>query len=178
MINKDSIDDLRANLRRIFVMKISRSTFREVQNALITACGGQKDNLNKLFEWFMTGKPDTSMVDRGDSDVLKDLVEEFSIPVRLSREISERGDFVNIITSDTLSQKEGQQDKVAFVNRVRRIDGEEFHFITDPESTLHLIRHFGSRLMELQKTEESKALLEPYKKDIQAISKLIASLSS
>ena len=66
---------------------------------------------------------------------------------RLAKEVFERGEFVNIITSDLVTQEE----QFAFVNRLRRIDGEEFVFMSDPQNTVHLVTHFVGRLYELEK---------------------------
>lgn len=152
---------LEAALRRIFAMKISRSTFRELQNVLITVAAGNRDLTNDLFESLFTGQLKDTLKGKG-AEHLKTLLPEFSIPIRLSKEIFERGEFVNIITSDTITQKEN----VAFLNRIRRIDGEEFLFITDPESTIHLLQHFTGRLQELEKMDEGKEQMAHFKKDL------------
>jgi hypothetical protein len=161
MLDDKMVSQLEASLRRIFAMKITRSTFRELQNVLITVSGGSRDLTNDLFESLYTGQLKDSLKGKS-ADQLKTLLTEFSIPIRLSKEIFERGEFVNIITSDTITQK----DTVAFLNRIRRIDGEEFLFITDPESTVHLLQHFTGRLQELSKMEQGEQLINNFKKDL------------
>jgi hypothetical protein len=91
--------------------------------------------------------------------------------VRLSKEVYERGEVVNIITSDTLSHEE----KTVFLHRIRRIDGEELQFITDPESTLHLLHHFMNRLEEIKNKEEGHPL-EPHQKELSHLKKKLDNL--
>lgn len=165
MLDEKIITQVEGALRRIFAMKISRSTFRELQNALISVTSGNRELANDLFESLYTGQLKDSLAKQKGVDQLKAILNEFSIPIRLSKEIFERGDFVNIITSDTL----GQQDNVAFLNRIKRIDGEEFLFITDPESTIHLLQHFMGRLSELEKKPQGKEQIAMYRKDLAEI---------
>lgn len=159
MLDENTINRIRASLQRIFSMKITRSTFREVQNAIISASGESKDEVNDVFESFLSGKAKDQLAKGKSLETFNSTIDEFSIPIRLSKEVHERGEFVNIITSDTLTQGE----RIAFLNRVRRIDGEEFHFVTDPESTIHLLNHFVGRLQELAKSEQTKDILASQK---------------
>lgn len=153
---------LEAALRRIFAMKITRSTFREVQNMLLTLTEGDKSQATDILESLFTGQIKDSLARGKTGETLKELAREFSIPIRLSKEVLERGEFVNIITSDTIAQK----DKIGLLNRMRRTDGEEFLFITDPESTVHLLQHFAGRLQELERVESGKEQLQQFRKDI------------
>lgn len=162
MLSENTVSRIKASLQRIFSMKITRSTFREVQNAIISAAGDNKEEVNEIFEAFLSGKPKEKLAKGKALDALKACIDEFSIPIRLSKEVHERGEFVNIITSDTLTQG----DRIAFLNRVRRIDGEEFHFVTDPESTLHLLNHFVGRLQELGRADQTKEILDKHKDQI------------
>lgn len=162
MLSEATVTRVRSSLQRIFSMKITRSTFREVQNAIISASGESKDEVNDVFESFLSGKIKDKMAKGKALDTLKSTIDEFSIPIRLSKEVHERGEFVNIITSDTLTQG----DRIAFLNRVRRIDGEEFHFVTDPESTIHLLNHFIGRLKELEKSDQTMEILAKHKDDL------------
>ncbi|SCA62897.1 Protein CT_584 [Chlamydiales bacterium SCGC AG-110-M15] len=162
MINESALNRIKASLQRIFSMKITRSTFREVQNAIINATGDNKDLVNDVFESFLSGKVKDGLAKGKALDLLNSIMDTYSIPVRLSKEVHERGEFVNIITSDTLTQA----DRIAFLNRIRRIDGEEFHFVTDPESTIHLLNHFLGRLQELDKSDQTKEILASHHEDL------------
>lgn len=172
MVNEKELTHLSKNLQRIFSMNIMRSTFREVQNAILAATEGNKDNANALFESLMIGEVKDGVVHTKAKDSLKGIIEKYTIPIRLSKEVAERGDFVNIITSDLLAQP----NRVVFLNRIRRVDGEEFQFITDPESTFNLLQHFLGRVQDLDKSEGSKKVIESHKADLQALKQKIEEL--
>lgn len=162
------------NLKRIFALKVSRTTFREVQNVILSCTNQEKQLANILFEMLLTGSIPEHLGNESQQEILEDIVKLFTIPTRLAKEVYERGDFVNIITSDAVNH---QQEQFAFVNRVRRIDGDEFTFMTDTESTIHLIQHFVSRLAELEKSPKSKELLSLQKSALNAISDKIKQLT-
>lgn len=178
MEEKTALDDkmlmlFEGNLKRIFALNVTRSTFREIQNVILNCTNQNKTLSNLLFEMLLTGTIPEGMGNEKQKEILEDIVKDFTIPARLSKEIYERGDFINIITSDAVSQK----DQFAFINRLRRIDGEEFTFMTDPESTLHLIQHFIGRLSELEKVPKSKELLDKYKGVLVQLSDKLKQLS-
>jgi len=87
--------------------------------------------------------------------------------------VYERGEFVNIITSDLVSQ----QDQYAFLNRIRRIDGEEFVFMSDPQNTLNLLQHFVGRFFELEKAPKGKEQIDKFKKEIGIIAERLKQLA-
>lgn len=147
------------NLRRIFALKISRSTFRELQNVILSCVDQDKNTANFLFETLMTGQIKGTLANEKQRRILEEVIKTFTIPARLAKEIYEKGEFVNIITSDLISQGE----EFAFLNRIRRIDGEEFTFLSDPSNTLHLIQHFIGRLQELKGAPKGKETLEKHK---------------
>lgn len=161
------------HLRRIFAMKISRSTFRELQNVLLVCARQNKAVANFLFETLLAGQITGISLSDKHRDILQEAIHDFTIPARLAKEVYERGEFVNMITSDLVSQHE----EVAFLNRFRRIDGEEFVFLTDPENTLHLLQHFVGRLFELDKMPPGKGRLEKHKKEIGLIADRLKQLS-
>ena len=150
------------NLKRIFAMKITRSSFRELQNVILSCANQNQEVANFLFETLMTGQIKPGSVNEKHQEVLEQCITLFTIPARLAKEVFERGEFINIITSDLVSQGED----CAFLNRVRRIDGEEFTFLSDPTNTLNLLQHFAGRLPELMKNPKGKEELEKNKKEI------------
>ncbi|MBJ7449506.1 MAG: DUF5414 family protein [Parachlamydiales bacterium] len=162
MFDEKFLSQLEGSLRRIFAMKITRSTFREIQNMLLTLTNGDKDIASDILESLFTGQVKDTVSKGKGAEAIKAMTREFSIPIRLSKEVLERGEFVSIITSDTISQK----DRVGLLNRMRRTDGEEFLFITDTESTIHLLQHFAGRMQELEKVEAGKEQLMGHRKDI------------
>lgn len=161
------------NLKRIFAMKISRSTFRELQNVILTCANQDKTIANFLFETLMNGQIREGTVNEKQREVLEDIIKNFTIPARLSKEVFERGEFINIITSDLVSQKE----QFAFLNRVRRIDGDEFVFLSDPQNTMHLLQHFVGRLQELQNAPKGSEEIGKYKKEIGLMAERLKHLS-
>jgi hypothetical protein len=176
--NKIVLDDrmvmlFEGNLRRIFAMKISRSTFREIQNVILNCVNQNKELANYLFEALLTGQIKGEIPNEKHREVLEDVIKNFTIPARLAKEVAERGEFVNIITSDLVTQEE----HFAFVNRVRRIDGEEFVFMSDPQNTLHLVTHFIGRLYELEKHPKGKAEIEKFKKELSTLSERLKQIA-
>ena len=175
---KISLDDralmlFEGNMRRIFAMKITRSTFREMQNVILSCVNQDKNTANFLFETLMTGKIKETLNEK-QRQILEEVIKTFTIPARLSKEIYEKGEFINIITSDLVSQKE----EFAFLNRIRRIDGEELTFLSDPANTLHLLQHFIGRLHELKETPKGKEALEKHKNALTVLSERLKQLAS
>lgn len=176
--NKIVLDDkmvmlFEGNMRRIFAMKVSRSTFREIQNVILNCVNQNKEIANFLFETLLTGQIKGEIPNEKHREILEEVIKNFTIPARLAKEVSERGEFVNIITSDLVSQEE----HYAFVNRLRRIDGEEFVFMSDPQNTVHLVNHFISRLYELEKNPAGKQELQKFKKDLSMLGERLKQLS-
>lgn len=161
------------NMRRIFAMKISRSTYRELQNVILNCANQNKDIANFLFETLLTGQIKASVPNEKHREILEEVIKNFTIPARLAKEVHERGEFVNIITSDLVSQ----QEHTAFLNRLRRIDGEEFIFMSDTQNTLHLVQHFVGRLYELENHKHGKEELEKYKKELGLIADRLKQLA-
>jgi len=161
------------NMRRIFAMKISRSTFRELQNVILNCTNQNKEVANFLFETLLTGQIKASIPNEKHREILEEVIKNFTIPARLAKEVYERGEFINIITSDLVTQ----QDQSAFLNRLRRIDGEEFIFMSDTQNTLHLVQHFVGRLYELQSNKNAQAELAKYKKELGLIAERLKQLA-
>jgi hypothetical protein len=176
--NKIALDDrtvmlFEGNMRRIFAMKITRSTYREIQNVILTCTNQNKEAANFLFETLLTGQIKGEISNEKHLEILEEVIKNFTIPARLSKEVHERGEFVNIITSDMVSQEE----QFAFLNRVRRIDGEEFVFLSDTQNTIHLATHFIGRLMELEKHSKAKTELDKYKKELALMAERLKQMS-
>lgn len=176
--NKLSLDDrmiilFEGNMRRIFAMKISRSTFREIQNTILNCVDQNKDLANFLFETLLTGQIKSDIANEKHHEILEEIIKNFTIPARLAKEVFERGEFINIITSDLVSQ----EDEFAFLNRIRRIDGEEFVFMSDPQNTVHIVNHFVGRLYEIDKNPKAKEALKEFKKDLALMSERLKQLS-
>lgn len=176
--NKIVLDDrmvmlFEGNMRRIFAMKISRSTYREIQNVILNCVNQNKDLANYLFETLLTGQVKGENLNEKHQEILEEVIKNFTIPARLAKEVHERGEFINIITSDLVTQEE----QFAFLNRLRRIDGEEFVFMSDPQNTVHLVNHFVGRLTELEKNSKAKAELQKFKSELNILGERLKQLS-
>lgn len=176
--NKIVLDDrmvmlFEGNMKRIFAMKISRSTYREIQNVILSCTNQNKEIANFLFETLLTGQIKGEISNEKHIEILEEVIKDFTIPARLSKEVHERGEFVNIITSDMVTQ----EDQFAFLNRVRRIDGEEFVFLSDTQNTVHLATHFIGRLYELVNNSKGKVELDKYKKELSLLAERLKQMS-
>jgi hypothetical protein len=161
------------NLKRIFAMRITRSTFRELQNVILSCTNKDKEMANLLFEILLTGQIKHKISNEKHRETLEDIIKYFTIPARLAKEVHERGEFVNIITSDLLTQA----DQFAFLNRIRRIDGEEFVFMSDTQNTLHILNHFVGRLSELEAAPKGKDELLKHKKELSMLADRLKQLT-
>ena len=178
MHDKIILDDrmlmlLEGNLKRIFAMKISQSTFRELQNVILTCANQDKNLANFLFELVMTGQIKDGVGNEKQREILEEVIHDFTIPARLAKEVAERGEFVSVITSDLAFQNE----QAAFVHRLRRIDGEEFTFLADPQNSIHLLQHFVGRLYELEKHPKGKEQLAKFKNEIGLVAEKLKHLT-
>ena len=154
MLKTTTIQTMYQHFERIFVIPIRRSTYREVQNIVFAATEGKEELFLKVLRSILQGSVEENFCTEKSKDLFQKLIDKFSIPIRASKEIFERGDVVSTIGSDLL---EGKQS-IGFLTRIKRIDGEEFHFITDPEITLHFFQHFFARIQELAGKSEAGEL--------------------
>lgn len=149
MFDDTKIKTLDTTFKRIFALPITRSTFREMQNAIFAVSDGDADSSNSLFESLLTGEVKKENDKHDKSGKLKNFIEQFTIFARVARDVFERGEFISLASSDILRQ----QNRVVLLNRLRRVDGEELQFLTDAEGTLRLLQHFAGRLNELKGTD-------------------------
>lgn len=147
------------NMRRIFAMKINRSTFRELHHVILTCVNQDKNKAEFLFESLLTGQIKQTLSNEKQRHILEDIIKNFTIPARLAKEIHEKGEFVNVISADVLSF----QEEYVILNRFCRIDGEELTFLSDPASTLNIIQHLIGRLYEIKGTPKGKEALAKHK---------------
>lgn len=165
MLDEKKMEELEHTLQRIFGLKVGRTTFREAQNAILAIVNGNKDDATELLEIFLTGDIKDSQLVKHSLNQMRTLISHYSVPLRLARDVYERGDFLQVITSDTVFQN----DRPMFVNRIKRVDGKEHQFICDVQSTLHLINHFLSRLQELETSNQKGRHLSPFNRELDSI---------
>src|ERR1700722_20103414 len=92
---KITLDDrmlmlLEGNLKRIFAMKITQSTFRELQNVILSCANQDKNLANFLFETLMTGQFKEGLGNEKQREILEEIIHDFTIPARLAKEVAER----------------------------------------------------------------------------------------
>lgn len=174
MLQKRHVDRFRFHLQRLFSLKIGRTTFRELQNAILNTVEGDRDQASQLFDALMRGDVPETLADTESLPAIRALIDAFSVPARLARDVYERGDFLQVITSDVIRQN----DTPLFVNRIRRIDGEEIQFITDVESTVHLLQHFVGRLSDLEGQGNEGAAVDAVRHPLEQAQQALQSLLS
>lgn len=160
MIPEEQLEQLSRMLKRIFSLPTARLTLREVQNAVTTAFPGKPDLCNAIYNSLLTGKLSDLLQEERDPD-LENLIDIYSPQVRFAREIAEMGDFMNIFSCDFMQQ--GNQ--VFFSNRMRRIDGQEYHFLSAPETNVRLAHMFINRLRDLKKQAGGTINFDPRLKE-------------
>ncbi len=148
-----TIDQLETALKRIFAMPMTKSTFRQLQHAIVTITNGDRELSNSVLEAIVTGQ-----LKNGNADLnkgFKKLSENFAWNVVVSKEIFERGEFLSLLTSDIIAVS---KDNILLNNIIRRIDGEEFQLITDVGGSFNIVQHFISRLEEVMNKTDNKEL--------------------
>lgn len=143
MVTEEQVQQLQLLFKRVFALPISKMTLREVQNAVATAFPSHGEISKALFESLMTGESSKEL----GTDKFKKLIEEYSAQVRFAKEVYEFGEFMNIFSCEFLQQG----NKVFFVNRMRRIDGEEYQFLSAPDTNIRLAHMFINRLRDLKR---------------------------
>lgn len=162
-IDDRMVQTLNNGLSRIFAMKVTKSTFREVQNLILALTNGKENEADALLQALVGADHDSSLFTGNAGEEIRKVSENYAIAVRLSKDVLERGEFINLLTSDALGSNKGP----LLLNRIRRIDGEEFQFITDANSTVHILQHFVGRMSEIAKTDEGKSSLEKVREGLQ-----------
>lgn len=171
MIDAKKLQQLDQAFQRILTLPVSKSSFRQMQNAILFCMEGDRESASKLLEALLTGKGDLLNNAKPEPSLQK-LIERYSLPIGVAREVSERGDFLSIVTSDIISHPE----MPLFGNRIRRVDGQEFDFITNAESAIQLLHHFSARLAEMEKLEKSREVLKGHKNELVSLKNRIDQL--
>ena len=143
-------------LVRLFALPIERTTIREFHSSLARFVGTDEALLKTFLDAFLQGKLSLEIQSK---EHLLHLVEEFSPLVRLAKEIHDRGDFLNFVTSDQISY----QDTIVFHHYLRCTDGKEMRFVTDIPTIVQLIHHLSQRLSDAANAESSQKSLEDLK---------------
>lgn len=159
MLEDKEVNLLTQILDRIFSFPITKMTFKEVQRNVFTVVGEDREKANQVLKALVTGQ-----LAKDSSNAFRNFVEEFGVRARLSRDVLEKGEFINFLSSDLINPS-----NPLFVNQIRRMDGQEFQFLTEPEGILHLIRHFIGRVEEFNKADQSKNFIKNHAGELEEI---------
>lgn len=173
MISEEQIEQLSRSFKRIFAFPLCRLTTVEVQNAIKEAFPNKIDTVRALYESFLTGEVN-DLLKTGETTDLQTLIDEYSPIIRIAKEVAEAGEFLNTFSCDFLQQ--GNQ--VFFVNRMRRVDGQEFHFLTAPETSIRLAHMFIDRLRNLKQSGGDLRLDQSVEEELKSIQKDINTILS
>lgn len=165
VLDEKKVNALHRSLKRIFAVPVTRCTFRELQNAITASVEGNRDVANAIVECLLKGEPKDGIVEPAQNGALHKIIDEFSVSAGVAKDVHEKGEFINLITSDIISQA----NQIAFDNTIKLVNGDVFRFITEPESTLQLLQHFLNRVAELEKNENAKRFLTTNKSHLQAL---------
>ena len=169
MFSKQKTTVLGEQFQRIFTLPLTRSTFRELQNAILIAAEGDQEKANIFLAALLEKKdPDTRVMDMR----LHELIQQFSVPARVAKEVHERGEAMSMMTSDMSVQGEN----VIFSTRIRRIDGSDFHFVADAAGFLQVLHHYVSRFVDATRTEVGQKIVSSQKGTLIAIRDLLDKL--
>ncbi len=173
MWNDKKIEELDKSFKRILTMPMSKSTFRQLQNAIYASADKNIESANGLIESLLTGEVKKEITKNVTPKVLTAFFEDHAISISVARDVAEKGEFVSLITSDIIPHP----SLAILASRIRRVDGEEYQFLTDPESTLQFARHFLSRLQEFSQIESGKNILNQHKEELKALRNTLDTLT-
>lgn len=161
MLEETQVKQLMGAFKRIFSLPITKSTFKELQTAIFNILQQDQDKSTTVIESLLNGEA-AQGIKQGK---FQDFIEEFSIPTRMSRDILEKGEFINFMSSDLVRQG----NKALFINYVRRVDGEHFQFFAEPEGVIRLLEHFTGRLEEISRADKSNKFLEGHSEELKRL---------
>ncbi|CDZ80798.1 hypothetical protein BN1013_01321 [Candidatus Rubidus massiliensis] len=182
-MNSHNLHELERALSIIFALPVSKMTLREIQNAFVAILQENRQIYTDLFESFVHGQAKfniTKILPEEENRYLKQMIEKYSLLFRVAIDVHDRGDFLNLITSDMLPppKPENNPNKEAFfINHVKRIDGQEFHYVTDTTNIVHLIDHYIMRLQEIATNPGTKEGLQDFKPFLKQIASKLETIS-
>jgi len=169
MIDPKKIKQMDIAFQRILILPMTRSTFRQMQNVIFQTLEGNREEAGTMLEALMTN---ANKKGPNADTPLQEFLDRYSIPVGVAREVAERGEFISLVTSDIINHPQ----MPIFGNRIRRVDGKEFDFITDAESCLQLLQHFSIRLLEMDKAEKARNVLKGLKSELSSLKNRVEEL--
>jgi hypothetical protein len=129
--------------------------------------------INAFYSSLLTGEISANLQYDGLEKEVEDLIDNYSQSIRLAKEVSEMGEFMNSFSCDFFQQA----NRVYFVNRMRRLDGQEYYFLSAPDTNIRLAHMFVNRLRDLRKAGEGNIQLnKPLKDELESLKKDIDAL--
>lgn len=167
LLEEQDVNHLGQIFRRIFAFPVSRITFKEVQRSVFSLTKEDRDRANQIMDALLTGE---SKQDK--SPGMQALINDFTPLIRLSKDVLEKGEFISFLSSDLVNPSHP-----LFINQIRRIDGQEFQFLTEPEGVVHLLKHFVRRIEELQRMDKSNGFFKNQSNEIKTLCERLEKLA-
>jgi hypothetical protein len=156
MIEQNNLMHLAQVFKKVLALPVNRTTFRELQSAVMGLAQGDRELFTDITESLLVGQVKPILKGKIDLEAFQRFIEQFHIQVLVSKEVHDKSEFISFITSDVINQPQG----VIFSNCIKTVNGQEHRFFTDIESTLQLIQHFVGRIHEAKGTESCKETME------------------
>lgn len=162
MLQNDRLEELSLQFQRIFTLPVTRTTFRELHNAVLALTKGNAEEANAFMDKLVFPERDK---EKAADPLLREFFKNYAVPVRVAKEVHERGEALSMLTTDMGVRGEN----LLFSTRIRRIDGQEFHFLADPEGLLHVVEHLLARLNDANRSDIGKEILEDFKPRLEKV---------
>lgn len=169
MIEQKQVMHLALVFRKVLALPITRTTFRELQSALMGLAQGDRELFTDVAESLLAGQVKPILKGQIDVEAFQRFIEQFHVQTVVCKEVHDKGQFITFITSDVLNQPQG----AVFSNCIKTVDGKEHLFLTDVESTLQLIQHFVGRVHEAKNMESSKESFEKLSERLSNLKKAV-----
>jgi hypothetical protein len=147
MIERNKMEVLEQQFQRIFTLPVTRTTYRELQNAILTAFDGNSERANKFLNHLVLNEV--------EYPEMEDFVKHYSIPLRVSKQVQDSGEVLSMISTDVSMQN----CNMIFSAHIRRVDGGEFSFITDITGFLQIAEHILNRTESVGANPAGKAMI-------------------
>jgi hypothetical protein len=168
MIAKDKMEVLEQQFQRIFTLPVTRTTFRELQSAISTALDNDNNRTNSFIDDLLFNR------DNSDFPGMNDFIKHYSIPLRVAKQVHENGEVLSMLTTDVGTQ--GNSGQPIFSISIRRVDGGEFHFLTDTGGFLQVAEHILTRAETIVNVQAGRTALGNVRERLEKMSKSIDNL--
>lgn len=166
MISQDKLEVLEQQFQRIFTLPVTRTTFRELQSVVSTAFDGDNEMTNAFIDDLLQNKK------INETDFIADFMKEYSIPLRVAKQVHDSGEVLSMLTTDV-----GMQGgNMLYSVRIRRIDGGEFTFITDTGGFLQIAEHILARAESTTSNSAGKGIMNSMRSRLKGMQEILSRL--